>query len=53
MKIVRQMYFFEASDDLNPAPEPMKIAIVLSAATSVFLPFFLGDLGHLIQQTVW
>lgn len=53
LKIVRQMYFFEASDDLNPAPEPMKIAIVLSAATSVFLPFFLGDLGHLIQQTVW
>ena len=53
LKIVRQMYFFESSDDLNPAPEPMKLAIVLSAATSVFLPFFLGGLGHLIEQTVW
>ena len=53
LKIVRQMYFFDPSDELSPAPEPMKIAIVSSAATSVFLPFFLGGVGHLIEQTVW
>ena len=52
LKTVRQMYFFDPSDELGPAPEPMKIAIMLSAATSVFLPFFLGGLGHLIEQTV-
>ena len=52
LKTVRQMYFFEASDELSPAPAPMKLAIVFSAATSVFLPFFLGGLGHLIEQTV-
>lgn len=53
LKIVRQMYFFDPSDELSPAPEPMKIAIVSSAAISVFLPFFLGGVGHLIEQTVW
>lgn len=53
LKTVRQMYFFDPSDELSPAPEPMKIAIVSSAATSVFLPFFLGGVGHLIEQTVW